>query len=49
MNTSIVLNTLTPFTGYKVTVAARNRIGLSDMSNPVLFMTAEEGNLLHTY
>jgi len=43
MNTSIILNTLTPFTDYKVTVAARNRIGLSNMSNPVLFMTAEEG------
>ena len=44
--TEIVLNTLTPFTDYEATVAARNRIGISNISNPVLFMTEEEGKLL---
>ena len=43
MATTIVLNFLTPFVDYEVTVAARNTIGISIMSDPVLFMTEEEG------
>jgi len=43
LNTTVVISTLTPFTGYKITVAARNRIGISNMSNSALFVTEEEG------
>jgi len=43
--TIAVLNILTPFTDYIATVAARNRIGISNMSNFVQFMTEEEGKL----
>jgi len=43
MATTAVLNFLTPFVDYEVTVAARNAIGISIMSDPVLFMTEEEG------
>ena len=46
MATSVVLSSLTPFTDYKVIVAARNRIGISNMSTPVLFMTEEEGKFM---
>ena len=43
LDTTVVLDFLTPFTDYRLTVAARNRIGTSNMSNPVVFMTDEEG------
>jgi len=43
MNTTVVLNSLTPFSDYNVTIAARNQIGISSMSNPVSFVTKEEG------
>ncbi|XP_065910088.1 uncharacterized protein [Dysidea avara] len=41
-STTVVLNSLSPFTDYKVTVVARNRIGISNISNPTLFMTKDE-------
>jgi len=44
-NTSIALGFLNPFTDYQVTVAARNRIGIGNLSNPSSFMTREEGTL----
>jgi len=47
-STTAFLNFLTPFTNYKVTVTARNRVGISSMSDPVLFMTKEEGKLYIT-
>ena len=42
-NTSVALEGLLPFTSYNVTIVAENRIGNSDSSEPVSFMTAEEG------
>ena len=48
-STTVVLNSLSPFTDYKVTVVARNRIGISNISNPTLFMTKDEGKLHHNY
>ena len=42
-NTSVTLEGLLPFTSYNVTIVAENRIGISDSSEPVSFMTAEEG------
>ena len=44
-STTVFLSLLNPFTDYKVTITARNRVGISNMSNPVLFMTKEEGKL----
>jgi len=49
MNTTVVVNNLTPFTRYNINVAARNRIGISNMSKSTLFMTEEEGKLLYLY
>ena len=43
-NTRAILSNLTPFTTYIVTVTARNVIGESDMSEPHMFTTMEEGN-----
>ena len=40
--TSVILNTLLPFINYIVTITAMNRIGISNSSEPVLFMTDEE-------
>jgi len=40
--TSVILNTLLPFTNYIVIITAMNRIGISNSSEPVLFMTDEE-------
>ena len=42
-STSVTLEGLLPFTSYNVTIVAENRIGISDSSEPVSFMTAEEG------
>ena len=42
-NTSVTLEGLLPFTSYNVTIVAENRIGISNSSEPVSFMTAEEG------
>jgi len=49
--TSVTLNDdslipLIPFTNYTVTIVARNRIGISNNSEPVTFMTNEERKLL---
>ena len=42
-NTALLPNTtLLPFTKYVVTITARNRIGISNSSEPVTFMTEEE-------
>ena len=43
-NTRAILSNLTPFTTYIMTVTARNVIGESDMSEPHMFTTMEEGN-----
>ena len=45
-NTSVTLERLLPFTNYNVTIVAENRIGTSDSSEPVFFMTAEEGKAM---
>ena len=56
-NTSVILEGLLPFTSYNITIVAENRIGISNSSEPISFMTAEEGmatiragqNILTTY
>ena len=40
---SVTLEELLPFTSYNITIIAENRIGTSDSSYPIFFMTAEEG------
>ena len=45
-NTLVTLEGLLPFTNYNVTIVAENRIGISDNSEPVFFMTAEEGKVI---
>ena len=42
-STSVTLEGLLPFTSYNVTIVAENRIGISDSSEPVSFITTEEG------
>ena len=44
--TSVFLDRLLPFTNYSVTIIARNKIGFSNSSEPVIFMTHEEGKFL---
>ena len=39
---SIFLDPLLPFTNYTITIVARNRIGLSNNSEPFSFVTNEE-------
>lgn len=45
--TSVFLNNpiLLPFTNYSVTIVARNRVGVSNSSEPLLFMTTEARKL----
>ena len=45
-NTSVTLEGLLPFINYNVTIVAENRIGISGNSEPVFFMTAEEGKVI---
>ena len=40
--TSIFFDPLLPFTNYTITIAARNRIGVSNNSEPFSFVTNEE-------
>ena len=40
---SVTLEELLPFTSYNITIIAENRIGTSDSSDSIFFMTAEEG------
>ena len=40
---SVTLEELLPFTSYNITIIAENRIGTSESSHPIFFMTAEEG------
>ena len=44
--TSVSLDMLLPFTNYVVTIVAVNRVGISNSSEPVVFITNEEGKLL---
>ena len=44
--TSIPLDTLLPFMTYGVIIFARNKIGISNSSESVIFMTHEEGKLI---
>ena len=43
--TSIFLDPLLPFTNYTITIAARNRIGFGNDSEPFSFVTNEERKL----
>ena len=48
VNRTVTLSDLIPFTTYIVTVTARNAIGDSEMSEPHVFTTMEEGKILRS-